>query len=148
MEFSIYSDEAYMKMALQQAKLAAEAGEVPVGAIIVCKNTIVAKSGNSVVRLNDATAHAELMGISTATEFLGSRYLNDCTLFVTMEPCPMCAGALYWSQIGRIVYAATDDKRGCGLFTPSLYHPKTKVQAGLLAEESALLLKSFFKERR
>jgi tRNA(adenine34) deaminase len=148
MEFSYFSDEVFMKQALQQARLAYEAGEVPVGALIVCKNTIVAKAYNSVVQLNDPTAHAEMMAISTAAEYLGSRYLSDCTLYVTLEPCPMCAGALFWSQIGKVVYAATDDKRGSGLFSPNLYHPKTQLQSGFLAEESTLLLKSFFKERR
>ena len=137
-----------MKMALKQARLAYEAGEVPVGALIVCKNTIVAKAYNSVFQLNDPTAHAEMMAISAAAAYFGSRYLVDCTLYVTLEPCPMCAGALHWSQIGKIVYGATDDKRGSGLFTPSLYHPKTQIHSGFLGEESTLLLKSFFKERR
>lgn len=148
MEFSIYSHESFMKLALVEARLAFEADEVPVGAVVVSKNRVLAKARNSVQQLNDPTAHAELLAISAATEFLGSKYLNECTLYVTLEPCPMCAGALFWSQIGKVVYATNDEKRGCSLYSPSLYHPKTEVIAGIMAEDSALLLKSFFLKKR
>ena len=137
-----------MKLALVEARLAFEADEVPVGAVVVSKNRVLAKARNSVQQLNDPTAHAELLAISAATEFLGSKYLNECTLYVTLEPCPMCAGALFWSQIGKVVYATNDEKRGCSLYSPSLYHPKTEVIAGIMAEDSALLLKSFFLKKR
>ena len=137
-----------MKLALVEARLAFEADEVPVGAVVVSKNRVLAKARNSVQQLNDPTAHAELLAISAATEFLGSKYLNECTLYVTLEPCPMCAGALFWSQIGKVVYATNDEKRGCSLYSPSLYHPKTEVIAGIMAEDSALLLKSFFQKKR
>ena len=148
MEFSIYSHESFMKLALEEARLAFEKDEVPVGAVVVSKNRVLAKARNSVQQLNDPTAHAELLAISAATEFLGSKYLNECTLYVTLEPCPMCAGALFWSQIGKVVYATNDEKRGCSLYSPSLYHPKTEVIAGIMAEDSALLLKSFFQKKR
>lgn len=137
-----------MKLALVEARLAFEADEVPVGAVVVSKNRVIAKARNSVQQLNDPTAHAELLAISAATEFLGSKYLNECTLYVTLEPCPMCAGALFWSQIGKVVYATNDEKRGSSLYSPSLYHPKTEVIAGIMAEDSALLLKSFFQKKR
>ena len=137
-----------MKLALEEARLAFEKDEVPVGAVVVSKNRVIAKARNSVQQLNDPTAHAELLAISAATEFLGSKYLNECTLYVTLEPCPMCAGALFWSQIGKVVYATNDEKRGCSLYSPSLYHPKTEVIAGIMAEDSALLLKSFFLKKR
>ncbi|MBK8720846.1 MAG: nucleoside deaminase [Saprospiraceae bacterium] len=148
MNFSIYSDDSFMRMAMLEAKMAYEQDEVPVGAVIVSKNVVIAKARNSVQQLNDPTAHAELLAISAAAEFLGSKYLNECTLYVTLEPCPMCAGALFWSQMGRVVFATKDEKRGCGLYSPTIYHPKTEVSEGLFADEASLLLKAFFKNKR
>ncbi|MBO7365410.1 MAG: nucleoside deaminase, partial [Bacteroidales bacterium] len=120
-------DELYMKEALREARAALAEDEIPIGAVIVCKGRIVGKGHNMTERLHDPTAHAEMIAITAATEALGGKYLNECTLYVTVEPCPMCAGALNWAQIGRIVYGAIDPKRGDSLFTPSLLHPKTEV---------------------
>ena len=144
----IFSDEYFMKRALQEAQEAYEAGEVPVGALVVSQNKIIAKGSNQVELLNDVTAHAEVIALTAAANNLGAKYLNDCTLYVTLEPCVMCAGALYWSQIGKIVYGASDPKRGYGRIDENLLHPKTEVVAGICAEESKLLLQEFFKSKR
>ncbi len=141
-------DEKYMKEALREASAAAEEDEVPVGAVIVCKGRIIAKGHNMTERLNDPTAHAEMIAITAATEALGGKYLSGCTLYVTVEPCPMCAGALAWSQISRIVYGASDPKRGCSLFSPSLLHPKTEVCSGILADECGSMVSDFFRNKR
>ena len=141
-------DEKYMKEALREAMAAAEEDEGPVGAVIVCKGRIIAKGHNMTERLNDPTAHAEMIAITAATEALGGKYLSGCTLYVTVEPCPMCAGALAWSQISRIVYGASDPKRGCSLFSPSLLHPKTEVCNGILADECGSIVSDFFRNKR
>ena len=142
------NDVLFMQEALKLAKIAFEEDEVPVGAVVVYGDRIIGKAYNQVEKLNDPTAHAELLAISAAAEFLGSKYLNECTLYVTLEPCPMCAGALFWSQMGRVVFATKDEKRGCGLYAPTIYHPKTEVSEGLFADEASLLLKGFFKNKR
>jgi tRNA(adenine34) deaminase len=146
--FSIFSDEHYMRKALEQAQIAYEMGEIPVGAIIVSDNQIIAKTHNLTEQLTDVTAHAEILAITAAAEYLGAKYLIDCTLYVTLEPCPMCAGALAWSQIGKVVYGAADEKRGFMRFGTELLHPKTKIAYGVLHEECAGLMTSFFKEKR
>ena len=141
-------DERYMREALREAMFAAEEDEVPIGAVIVCRGRIIGKGRNMTERLNDPTAHAEMIAITAATEAMGGKYLNDCTLYVTVEPCPMCAGALAWSQIGRVVYGASDPKRGFSLFSPSLMHPKTEIVSGILAEECGNLVTDFFRNKR
>lgn len=143
-------DEQYMRLALQQAKQAFEEDEVPVGAIIVLNNRIIAKGYNQVEKLTDSTAHAEIIALTAAFNFLGSKYLPEATLYVTLEPCLMCSGALYWSKIGRVVYGADDEKNGYKKTTGnnSPYHPKTKIVNGILKEECALLMKDFFKAKR
>ena len=141
-------NEKYMKEALRQAAQAEAEGEVPVGAVIVCRGRIIGKGHNMTERLNDPTAHAEMIAITAATEAMGGKYLNDCALYVTVEPCPMCAGALAWSQIGRVVYGASDPKRGFSLFSPSLMHPKTEVVSGVLAEECGSMVTEFFRKKR
>lgn len=146
--FSIFSDEHYMRKALEEAQYAYEEGEIPVGAIIVCDNQIIAKAHNLTEKLTDVTAHAEILAITAAAEYLGSKYLNDCTLYVTLEPCPMCAGALAWAQIGKVVYGATDEKRGFMLFGKNMLHSKTKIAFGVLHDECAALMTQFFKEKR
>jgi tRNA(adenine34) deaminase len=141
-------DERYMRDALREAQAAAAEDEVPIGAVITCRGRIIGKGHNMTERLNDPTAHAEMIAITAATEAMGGKYLNDCTLYVTVEPCPMCAGALAWSQIGRIVYGAADPKRGFSIFSPSLMHPKTEVVSGVLAEECSNLVTDFFRNKR
>ena len=141
-------DEKYMREALREAAEAFREEEVPVGAVLVCKGRIMARGHNMTERLNDPTAHAEMLTITAATSNLGGKYLNGCTLYVTVEPCPMCAAASAWSQIGRIVYGAIDPKRGFSMFSPSLLHPKTEVEAGVLAEECGTLVSEFFKKKR
>lgn len=141
-------NEKYMKEALRQAALAEAEGEVPIGAVITCRGRIIGKGHNMTERLNDPTAHAEMIAITAATEAMGGKYLNDCTLYVTVEPCPMCAGALAWSQIGRVVYGASDPKRGFSMFSPSLMHPKTEVVSGVLAEECGSMVTEFFRKKR
>ena len=141
-------DERYMRDAMLQAQMAASEDEVPIGAVIVCRGRIIGKGHNMTERLNDPTAHAEMIAITAATEAMGGKYLNDCTLYVTVEPCPMCAGALAWSQIGRVVYGASDPKRGFSMFTPSLMHPKTEVVSGVLGEECGNLVTEFFRNKR
>ena len=141
-------NEKYMKDALREALCAESEGEVPIGAVIVCRGRIIAKGHNMTERLNDPTAHAEMIAITAATEAMGGKYLSDCTLYVTVEPCPMCAGALACSQIGKVVYGAADPKRGFSLFTPSLMHPKTEVVSGVLADECGGLVTEFFRSKR
>jgi tRNA(adenine34) deaminase len=142
-----FNDTYFMKKALQEAEMAFEKGEIPVGALIVINNTIIARSHNLTELLHDVTAHAEMQAITAAANFLGGKYLKDCTLYVTLEPCQMCAGALYWSQISKIVYGASDEQRGFVTMGTQL-HPKTEVVSGILAEEAAELMKRFFAERR
>ncbi|MDD5818917.1 MAG: nucleoside deaminase [Bacteroidales bacterium] len=147
------NDEYYMRMALREASLAAEEGEVPIGAVIVAglgekEQRVVAKGHNMTERLSDPTAHAEMIALTGATEAIGGKYLNKCTLYVTVEPCPMCAAALNWAQIGRIVYGAPDPKRGYSLFSPPLLHPRTEVSSGVLEQECSGLVKEFFKSKR
>lgn len=137
-----------MKLAIQEAQKAAELGEVPVGAVIVAGDQLLARCHNSTEMLNDVTAHAEILGITAASQYLGSKYLVDCTLYVTLEPCIMCAGALRWAQIGRVVYATADDKGGFMRYGKELLHPKTQLEMGIMMEESALMLKSFFAAKR
>ena len=137
-----------MKDALREAQMAAAEDEVPIGAVIVCRGRIIGKGHNMTERLNDPTAHAEMIAITAATEAMGGKYLNDCTIYVTVEPCPMCAGALAWSQIGRVVYGSSDPKRGFSLFSPSLMHPKTDVTSGILADECGELVSEFFRNKR
>lgn len=144
----IYGDEYFMKLALQEAEKAAQAGEVPVGAVIASGEQLLARCHNSTEMLHDVTAHAEILAITAASQFLGSKYLPDCTLYVTLEPCVMCAGALRWAQIGRIVYATSDDKAGFMRYGKELLHPKTQLEMGIMMEESSVLLKSFFASRR
>jgi len=141
-------DKKYMLEALKEAKIAAYEDEVPIGAVIVCNGRLVAKGHNMVEKLQDPSAHAEMIAITSATEAIGWKYLNNCTLYVTVEPCPMCAGALNWAQIGRIVYGASDPKRGYSLFSPSLLHPKTEIKTGVLADKCSEIVKSFFKDKR
>lgn len=142
------TDRRFMGYALQEARLAAEEDEIPVGAVIVCRGQVIAKGHNMTERLHDPTAHAEMIAITSATEALGGKYLNDCTLYVTVEPCPMCAAALCWAQMGRIVYGASDPKRGFSMFTPSLLHPKTETVSGVMEEECGGLMVSFFQNKR
>lgn len=141
-------NERYMREALREARMAFEDDEVPVGAVVVCKGRIIARGHNMTERLNDPTAHAEMIALTAATEAVGGKYLNDCALYVTVEPCPMCAAALCWAQLGALVYGASDPKRGFSLFTPSLLHPKTAVEAGVLAGECSELMSSYFKAKR
>ncbi len=136
-----------MKKALQEAEMAFEKGEIPVGAVVVVNNTVIARSHNLTELLNDVTAHAEMQAITASANYLGGKYLKDCTLYVTLEPCQMCAGALYWSQIAKIVYGASDDHRGFEKMGTKL-HPKTVVISGVMADEASELMKRFFAERR
>jgi tRNA(adenine34) deaminase len=145
---SPYNDEYFMRQALLEAQKAYEMDEVPVGAVIVANNKIIARAHNLTEKLTDVTAHAEIQAITAASEFLGAKYLNGCTLYVTLEPCVMCGGALYWSQIDKVVFGARDEKRGAGRISDSIYHPKTLVVNGLLSEESSSLLKDFFTKKR
>lgn len=141
-------DEYYMQQALREARAAAAEGEVPVGAVVVAADQIVARGHNQTERLHDVTAHAEVLAITAASEHLGAKYLTDCTLYVTLEPCVMCAGALGWAQVGRIVYGASDEKRGFERLGRSMLHPKTEVTSGVLAEECGVLVKEFFRKKR
>ena len=137
-----------MNAALDEAEKALKADEVPVGAVVVCDGRIIARAHNLTERLNDPTAHAEMQAITMATSKFGGKYLDSCTLYVTLEPCAMCASALAWSQIGRLVYGASDPKRGYSLFTPSLLHPKTEVNSGVLEDKCSSIVKDFFKSKR
>lgn len=142
------NDELFMREALRAAREAAAEREVPIGGVVVCGGRIIARAHNLTERLTDVTAHAEMQLIGMAADYLGGKYLNDCTLYVTVEPCPMCAAALAWAQLGRLVYGAADPKRGYTLFSPSLLHPRTEVTAGVLAFEAASLMTDFFKQQR
>ncbi|WP_428224261.1 nucleoside deaminase [Flavobacterium sp.] len=144
---NIFTDEYFMKKALQEAEMAFERGEIPVGAVVVVDNRIIARSHNLTEMLNDVTAHAEMQAITASANFLGGKYLKDCTLYVTLEPCQMCAGALYWSQISKIVFGASDNQRGYTTIGGKL-HPKTEVISGVLENECAQLMKDFFKRKR
>lgn len=140
--------EQYMQKALAEAMLAAEEGEIPVGAIVVCKGRIIAKAHNETEKLNDVTAHAEMLAITMASSFLGGKYLNECTLYVTMEPCTMCAGALAWAQLGTLVIGAPDPHRGYSRLTPSVLHPRTAIFRDVLPEECSRIVKDFFAHKR
>lgn len=144
----VYGDDYFMRLAMQEAQKAADAGEVPIGAVIVSGDQILARGHNSVEMLQDVTAHAEILAITAASQYLGSKYLMECTMFVTLEPCVMCAGALRWSQIGRVIYATPDDKAGFMRYGKELLHPRTQLEMGIMMEESALLLKNFFSGKR
>lgn len=141
-------DEKFMREALREAKAAEAEDEIPIGAVIVFAGRVIAKGHNMTERLHDPTAHAEMIAITAATETMGGKYLNNCTLYVTVEPCPMCAAASAWAQVGRIVYGASDPKRGYSLFMPSLLHPKTEVVSGVLAEECGGMVTEFFRNKR
>ena len=141
-------DEQMMRLALKEAERAYEEGEVPVGAVVVCEGRVIARAHNQTERLGDVTAHAEMLAITSAANLLGGKYLTNCTLYVSVEPCVMCAGALGWAQVGRVVYGATDEKRGYHLFAPQAMHVRTEVVAGVLEEECAELMKSFFQRLR
>ena len=142
------NDEKYMREALLEAEYAASEDEVPVGAVIVFRGRVISRGHNMTQRLNDPTAHAEMIAITSAFEAIGGKYLNDCTLYVTVEPCPMCAAASSWAQVGRIVYGAPDPKRGYSLFSPSLLHPKTEVVPGVMAETCGGMVSEFFRKKR
>lgn len=142
------ADLKYMQRALQEARAAFDEDEIPVGAIIVCRDQIIARGHNLTETLHDVTAHAEMQAITAAANSLGGKYLNDCTLYVTVEPCIMCAGAIGWSQLGRLVYGAADPKRGYSVFAPQALHPKTVVESGVLAEECGALMQDFFRRKR
>lgn len=141
-------DAGYMKLALAEAESAFESGEVPVGAVVVCAGRVIARTHNLTETLHDVTAHAEMQAITSAADFLGGKYLNDCTMYVTVEPCVMCAGAIGWSQLGRLVYGASDDKRGYTRFAPDSLHPRTEVVSGIMEDESRELMQRFFRNRR
>jgi tRNA(adenine34) deaminase len=145
---SIYTDDYFIQQAIHEAAKAAEAGEIPVGAVIVCNNHIIARAFNQTQALDDVTAHAEIIAITAAANHLGAKYLKDCTLYVTLEPCVMCAGALYWSKIDRVVYGASDEKRGFMRYGKELLHPKTKLEYGVKNSECTHLITNFFKNKR
>lgn len=140
--------EFFMRKALSMAELAFEEGEIPVGAVLVCDGKVITKTHNQTELLHDATAHAEMLAITSGFAHFNSKYLKDCILYISLEPCPMCAAALFWAQIKTVVWGATDDKRGAGKYSPSLFHPKTELIPGILAKESEIIIKQFFKERR
>lgn len=142
------TDLRFMKLAIEEAKIAVRKDEVPVGAVIVSEGVIIARGHNLTETLNDPTAHAEMQAITSATAYLGGKYLAGCTLYVTVEPCPMCAGALNWSQIGRIVYGCDDPKRGYSLFSPAMLHPGTEVTPRIMEDECSSLMRNFFKDKR
>lgn len=142
------NDEKFMREALREAHAAMEDGEIPIGAVVVWRGRIIGRGHNQTEQLHDATAHAEMIAITAATQAMGGKYLADCTLYVTVEPCPMCAGAMAWSQVGSVVYGAPDPRRGFSIFQPSLLHPKTLVSGGVLADECSELMVEFFKGKR
>lgn len=144
----LFTDEYFMKLALEEARVAYDKGEIPVGALIVWNNQIVSRGHNLTETLNDVTAHAEMQAFTAAADYVGGKYLNECTLYVTLEPCVMCAGASYWTQITRIVYGASDEKRGFSKFGKGILHPKTQVVGGIMESECSGLLRVFFKSRR
>lgn len=141
-------DEQYMKMALREAQDAFDAGEVPVGAVVVCNGRVIARAYNQTETLNDVTAHAEMLAITAAANTLGGKYLTDCTLYVTVEPCIMCAGAIAWAQVSRLVFGTTDEKRGYRKYAPNALHPKCVVEDGVMADEASRLMKEFFRNKR
>ncbi len=143
-----FDDNYFMQQALAEAKKAEKEDEIPVGAVVVCQNKIIARAHNQTERLTDVTAHAEMLAITSATSYLSAKYLDTCTLYVTLEPCVMCAGALAWAQIQKIVFGATDEKRGFSRVKPSILHPKTEVVSGVLAKECSDLLLNFFQKKR
>jgi len=145
---SVYSDEHFMREAYKQATYAFEEGEIPVGAVVVCQNKIIARAYNQTERLNDVTAHAEMLAITAAANYLGAKYLNECSLYVTLEPCLMCGGALYWSQLQKLVFAVPDAKRGYGRMNSGVLHPKTQVSEGIMLQECRSLLDDFFNKLR
>lgn len=140
--------ELFMREALKEARRAFDEDEIPIGAVIVCRDTIIARAHNMTERLNDVTAHAEMQAITAAADYLGGKYLNECTLFVTVEPCIMCAGALGWAQLGHLVFGSRDEKRGYQRFAPQALHPRCEVVSGILEDECTLLMKDFFKKKR
>lgn len=144
----IYTDEFFMKEALKEAQKAFDKNEVPIGAVIVFKNTIIARAHNLTESLNDVTAHAEMQAFTAAENYLGGKYLNECILYVTLEPCIMCAGASYWTQIGKIIYGAKDKKRGFGKLNSNILHPKTSIEKGVLEEECSKIISNFFRKKR
>ena len=148
MEIKPFNDIYFMKEALKEAEKAYDKDEVPVGAVIVCENQIIARTHNYTEALNDVTAHAEMQAFTAAADYLGGKYLNACTLYVTLEPCIMCGGAAYWTQLKKVVYGAKDEKRGFSTLTENILHPKTKIESGLLQEECSKLLYDFFKNKR
>jgi tRNA(adenine34) deaminase len=143
-----HDDIFFMRQALEEARLAFAADEVPVGAVVVCGGNVVARAHNLTEMLCDVTAHAEMQAITAAANYFGAKYLNDCTIYVTVEPCSMCAAALGWAQIGRLVYGANDEKRGYTLLAPNVLHPKTEVEAGVMADECSALMRDFFQKKR
>lgn len=143
-----FSDEYFMKHALREARLAFEKDEVPVGAVVVCNNQIISRAHNLTERLNDVTAHAEMQAFTAAADSLGGKYLDECTLYVTLEPCLMCAGAAFWTQLGKIVFGASDPKRGFRKISEKILHPRTKIISGIMEEECGQLLKDFFQTKR
>lgn len=144
----MFTHEYYMQQALIEAQKAFDNDEVPIGAIVVCNNTIIARTHNLTETLNDVTAHAEIQAITAASDYIGGKYLDQCTMYVTVEPCPMCAGALYWAQLGSLVYATSDEKRGYTRMAPHIMHPKTKVVHGIKHNEAAQLMVEFFAKKR
>ena len=148
MSLSVFSDEHFMKLAYLEAQKAFEMDEVPVGAVIVCNNQVIAKAHNMTEALNDVTAHAEMQVFTMAANFLGGKFLDECTLYVTLEPCPMCAGAAYWTRLKKVVVAARDDKRGYRSINENMLHPKTKVKWGVMETECSTILKEFFAKKR
>ena len=145
---SVFSDEHFMKEAFKEAQKAFDEDEVPVGAIIVCDNKIIARAHNMTERLNDVTAHAEMLAFTSATDFLGGKYLNECTLYVTLEPCVMCAGASYWTQLKKVVYGASDEKGGFSKHQENLLHPKTKIVNGIMKATCSEIILQFFEKKR
>jgi tRNA(adenine34) deaminase len=144
----LYSDDYFMREALKEAAKALEISEVPVGAVVVCKNRIIARAHNQTEKLTDATAHAEMLAVTSAANYLGSKYLSECTLYVTLEPCVMCAGALHWVQLQKLVYGASDVQKGFSLVASPLLHPKTEVVKGVKSDEARTLINTFFQQLR
>ena len=148
MDFNVFSDEFFMRQAIEEAKKAMKKDEVPIGAVIVCQNQVIARAHNLCESLNDATAHAEMQAFTSASNYLSSKYLNDCRLFVTLEPCVMCAGASYWVRISEIIFGASDKKKCFLTLNPHILHPSTKVKKGIYENECSQMLKDFFKTKR
>ena len=148
MDLQPYSEVYFMRQALEEARLAFEEGEIPIGAVVVCRGQIIARAHNEVERLKDPTAHAELLAITAATEYMGGKFLSDCQLYVTVEPCVMCAGALFWARLGEIIYGAGEEKFGYRHYAPDIFPRRAKVRGGVLSEEAAELMRSFFATRR